>query len=257
MSTENETQSEDLESSITSATADVPQVDGNGEVVAEGAAAAASSAPSAPQGMAESQWQGVLDYARSQGYQLPYRDDAAAVQGLLQAYRTANERNYYSDLGRSMAPYADQISAWIRQNQAAQSQQQQQRPQYAPPPWDPKWVGMVERDPNTGGLRSKAGYDPRIADAVQNYADWRDRFLENPAQTITPLVEERARQLIQQEMATHKESLAAEQLVSQNANWIFQSYDDGKPVLGQDGMKSSAPQVISMPRRSIMHGMRD
>lgn len=230
---------EDLESSMTSATAETPMLDGNGEVVVDAPASAPAAA--APAGASPAEWQGVLDYARSQGVQLPYRDDRAATDGLIQAYRVANERNYYSDLGRQMAPYASQIEAWIRQNQAAQYQQQQQRPQYAPPPWDPKWVSMVERDPNTGMLRSKAGYDPRIADAVQQYADWRDKFLENPAQTITPLVEERARSLIQQEMATHKEALAAEQLVAQNANWIFQSSADGRPILGQDGMKTLSP----------------
>ncbi len=212
-----------------------PVTDADGEVVSD-------VQPSSPAPMQASgpEWQGVVDYARSQGVELPYKDDAVALQQLLQAYRSSQERNYYSDFGRQMMPYADQIQAWISQNQQ-QRQQGPQRPSYAPPAWDPRWASMVERDPNTGALRSKAGYDPRIADAVQSYADWRDQFLEDPAKMIAPMVEERAAALIEQRFGQHQVVQQSEGIVSQNAGWIFQMDANGRPILDQYGSRQLSP----------------
>ena len=219
-----------------------PVTDGDGEVV--------STSP-APEGLADAvsqtqvEWQGVLDYAKSQGIQLPYKDDAVAVRALLDSYRLAQERNYYSDLGRQMAPYADQIQAWIQQNQIAASQRSQpQVDPYAAPEWDDRWALMVERDPNTGMIRSKPGYDPRIGEKAQVYADWRNKWDNDPKfreSYVESKAESRARQLIEERFASHAEGMQAQNIVSQNAPWIFQTYQDGSPVLGQDGMKMLSP----------------
>jgi hypothetical protein len=234
---------QDLESSLSSATSDTPMVDGDGEVVASGEASSYEQAAAPSASPAES-WTGVVDYARSQGYQLPYTDDVQAIQGLLQAYRQSQERNWYTDFGRQVAPYADQVQAWISQQQAQRAVPQQQDDPTAQPPWMDQWAQMVERDPQTGIIRSKPGYDPAIAQKVQTFLDWKQKWDNDPKfrdEYVERRAEVRAKDLIQKEFASHRESLAAESLVGQNANWIFQTYEDGRPVVGQDGMKVLSP----------------
>src|SRR5512135_988707 len=70
-----------------------PVTDGDGEVVST--SPAPSELPSATSA-AQTEWQGVVDYARSQGIQLPYQDDVVAIRALLDAYRRSQERNYYA-----------------------------------------------------------------------------------------------------------------------------------------------------------------
>ena len=75
----------------------------------------------------EAQWQGVRDYARAQGIELPFEDDGAALQALLASHRQANQRDFYADLGRRMAPHAQQITAYLQQRQQPQLQPRQTR----------------------------------------------------------------------------------------------------------------------------------
>lgn len=235
---------EDLEreqSGVTteSAASSAPVTDGDGEVVSTAPEPAAASAAQ------QAEWQGVVDYARSQGVQLPYQDDVVAIRALLDAYRGSQERNYYADLGRQMAPYSDQIQAWIRQNQlqADQARVPAADP-YAAPEWDDRWALMVERDPATGMIRSKPGYDPRIGEKAQAYAEWRSKWDNDPKfrdAYVESRAESRARQLIEERFATHAESAQAQSIVAQNAAWVFQSHPDGTPVIGQDGMKVLSP----------------
>lgn len=216
-----------------------PVTDGDGEVVSASPLSSGTESSSvAPQ----AEWQGVVDYARSQGIELPYRDDIVAVRALLDAYRGSRERNYYADLGRQMAPYADQIQAWIQQNQGVQAQPQVDP--YAAPEWNDQWALMVERDSSTGLIRSKPGYDPRIGEKAQAYVDWQSRWTNDPKfrdAYVEHRAESRARQLIDERFASHAESVQAQGIVSQNAAWIFQTHPDGSPVLGQDGMKVLSP----------------
>ncbi len=230
----------DRELESRSASASAPVTDGDGEVVAT---PEAIQAPAQQQAAAQ-EWQGVVDYARSQGIELPYRDDAVAVRALLDAYRGAQERNYYADFGRQMMPYADQIQAWLRQNQIQASQPQRPADPYAAPEWNDQWALMVERDPNTGLIRSKAGYDPRIGEKAQAYAEWRHKRDNDPKfwdASVEHRAELKAKQLIEEKFAAQAEAAGAQNLVSQNAPWIFQTYSDGSPVLGQDGMKVLSP----------------
>jgi|ERR1700682_838139 len=217
----------------------------------------AYAAPAQPE--PQYQWQGVVDYARQQGVQLPYTDDVAALQALLNSHRQGQERNFYADLGRSIAPYADQVRAWIQQNQLQQDAQRQaqQVDPYAAPPWDPRWINLVERDPQTGQLRSKAGYDPAIADKVQAYADWKDKW-EAPDGKMRDAyydrrAEQRAREIVQKEFATHRQSLQAEGLVGQNQAWLFQSHQDGSPVYDGYGARVMSPagQIYAQAVKNI------
>ncbi len=167
-----------------------------------------------------SEWQSIRDYAKEQGMELPWADDHAAVQNLLQSYRQLQERNYYADLGRQVAPHAEDVRAWIAQRQAPAAAAPP--PAYRPPPFKQEWLAMVERDPETGTLRSKPGYDPALPEKVQAYSDWRDRFMQEPEAILGPLVDERARQYVQQEVSQYREQDLAQRLIQREATWIFQ-----------------------------------
>lgn len=205
--------------------------DADGEVVASGEAQAAAAAQAPAY-----EWQGVADYARQYGIDLP-GSDAQALQTLLSAYRQSQQRNFYAEYGQRMAPYADQIQSWIQQQQTAQVQPQA-RPAWQPPEWDPRWLNMVQRDPETGQVFAKPGVDPRIAEKVLAYADWQDKFRANPGEYIQPLVEQRAREIVQQEFADYRQHATADQLVSQNSNWMFAYQPNGAPILMQDGSRA-------------------
>ena len=200
-------------------------------------AASTAVAPAAPE------WTSIRDYAKSQGVELPYDDDAAAVNALLNAQRQAAQQNYYADVGRRIAPHANEVAEFIRNRQT-----QQAAPQ-APPAWQapeykPEWLNIVERDENTGRLRSKAGYDPAIAEKVEVYAQWRDKFLDNPEQIIGPLVDQRAQQLVDAKFAEHAERSAADQIVAKNAGWMFAAGQDGNPVYTPQGQRQLTPEGI-------------
>ncbi len=201
--------------------------------------AATPAAPAVAQ--AEPAWQGVRDYAKANGVELPFADDAAALNALLAAHRQASERNYYADLGRTVAPHAQQVAAYLQQ-QRRQAAAPQQAPPWQPPEFDDKWLAMVERDENTGGLRSKQGYDPAIAERVQKFADWREAFLKNPAAVVGPLVQEESRRVAGQMFAEQNERTVADQLVGQSAGWMFQADPQGQPVFTAQGQRQLTPE---------------
>jgi hypothetical protein len=94
------------------------------------------------------------------GFQLP-GDDHQALATLLQAYQRSMQPNFYEQFGRQLAPYADQVQAYIQQQRLLQQQPQGRAP-WQPPEWNPAWINMVERDPNTGMLFSKPGVSPGL-----------------------------------------------------------------------------------------------
>lgn len=213
--------------------------DADGEVVSSVASAPAAEPAMGAAAPSGAEWQGVSEYARQLGFQLP-NDDHQALATLLQAYQRSLQPNFYEQFGRQVAPYADQVQAYINQQRMLQQQPPQRAP-WQPPEWNPAWVNMVERDPATGMLFSKPGVNPQIAEKVQQYAEWRDKFLDDPAQTIQPLVEHRARELIQQEFAQHRQTVEADNLVTENANWMFQADANGVPMLHPDGSRALSP----------------
>lgn len=192
-------------------------------------------------------WQSVRDYARAQGVELPYQDDAAALNDLIRARQQLQQRDYFSEVGQRFAPHASQLQEYLRTRQ-------QQASQDAPQPWaapkfDKTWLAMVERDENTGGLRAKPGYDPAIAEKVQAYADWRDKFLDNPEQVVAPLIEQRAQQLIEAKFAEHAQQSLADDLVRQNAGWMFAAdATTGQPSYDRQGRRQLSPAGVVYAR---------
>jgi hypothetical protein len=210
----------------------------------------------APAGGGE--WTSVRDYAKQFGVELPHENDAAALGELLQAYQRGQQRDYYADLGRQVAPNAAEYQAWLQSRQAPAVPEE--RPKYRPPELKQEWLQMVERDEATGQLRSKQGYDPAIAQKVQEFADWREGFLTDPGSYIAPLVEERAAEIVRREMGQQQERMAAERVLAENASWLYRRDAEGRTVPGRDGRPSLSPEG-QMFAQAVEHlskqGLRD
>ncbi len=226
----------------------------------ETATAAVSDAPVVAEvPVAEPQWQGVRDYAKANGVDLPFDDDAVALQALIRSHQQVNQRDYYADLGRQVAPQAQQIAQYL-----AQQRWTKDAP-VTPPPWQgpefkKEWLQVVEKDENTGRLRSKAGYDPSIADKVQAYADWRESFFDNLPQNIGPLIQTEAQKLVDARFAQQNEQHQADQLISRNAQWLFQADAQGQAVYTPQGQRALTPEGVAYARATDSlwkAGMRD
>ncbi len=229
---------------LTTATAATPEPTPATVAAVEGSPVLGSTAASPA---AATEWQGVRDYAKANGVDLPFEDDAAALQALIRSHQQANQRDYYADLGRQVAPQATQIAEFLRQRK-----QQAVQPQ-APPPWQgpefqKDWLQLVERDENTGRLRSKPGYDPTIAEKVEAYAQWREKFLDQPEQVIAPLIEQRAQQLIEAKFAEYNERQTADQIVAANASWMFAADAQGRPVFTAQGQRQLTAEGVGYAR---------
>jgi hypothetical protein len=199
----------------------------------------AAGAGQAGQAAQAAEWQGINDFARAQGIDLPWKDDVQALQNLISAYRQQGQRNFYADLGRQIAPHADQVRAYLLQQQQMAQQAQPTRP-WAAPAFKREWLAQVETDPETGQLRAKPGYDPSLPEKVQAYADWRDKFLQAPDEVLKPWVAAEAQQIVQQQMATYQEQAQAQQLVQAEAQWMFQGGRVGAPLTAAGQMYGRA-----------------
>lgn len=198
---------------------------------------------------AAAEWQGVRDYARAQGVELPYADDATALTGLLSAYRRSQERDYYAELGQRLAPHQDSIRQYLEGLETARRTAASAPREWEPPPFDPSWVAMVERDPESGVIRAKAGHDPAIAEKVTNYVGWRERFLATPHEVMRGLIQEEARSVAQEVVAAYRKQELADRLIQTNSGWLFRD-DGGRRTLTPEGA-SYAQAVDTLSRAGI------
>ena len=97
-------------------------------------------------------------------------DDTAALNLLLQRAQACRQQSMYEQLGRQLAPRAEELQRYLQGGQ--------QMPQAAPavparkpweaPEFDRRWASLVDRDPNTGLFFSKPGTPPRAV----SFSDW-------------------------------------------------------------------------------------
>ncbi len=201
--------------------------------------AAGGTQPSQAQ---QAQWRSIRDAAQQYGYDLSqYQDDSAALAHLVEAARRSKEANYYAQLGQAIAPHYQQLQAFMQQ----QSQPKQaERPAWQPPEFDQRWLALVERDSATGVFLAKPGVNPAIADRVNEYVQWSDRFSQNPTQIIEPLVADRVKAEVQEavraQVAEMQRQQAVNQIVQRNSEWLYQ-HNGGVPVRDPQGRPIPTP----------------
>lgn len=151
----------------------------------------------------------------------------------------------YAQLG--VEAYRQQQAA--RQQQLEREQQQAQaKSWFGLPEFNLGLLDFIETDPATGQLRARDGAPP---DALAQYRqfskalqDTQLKFWTNPqaflAEPVQRMAAQAAQQLIQQHMGGYEDKVAANQLIEQNAGWMFAQTPDGSRRLSPAGQMYGA-----------------
>jgi hypothetical protein len=216
--------------------------------VGAGAAGAAAPAP-IPSGAGDGGYLSVRDALANYGLDVrqQFQDDHQALQhlvGVAQQWQQAQQMLPYA---QQYMRHAGQFQQWMaQQQQAAQQAQTQQQSWWKAPEYDPSWSQKLMRDPQTGEIKALPGQDPSIVGKYLAWVDhqrgFMDKFAQDPIGAIRPgieqLVREQAQQLIQQHLGQFQERSLAQQVLQQNADWM---YDQSGPINPQTGMPPLTP----------------
>jgi hypothetical protein len=186
----------------------------------------------------------VFGMARQYGVDLSqYQDPQQALGHLFQAAQASRQNDYYTQLGRQIAPHYKGVAEYLQQQQAAQPPAQ--RPAWEHPEFDERWLGLVEKDPATGTFVAKPGVNPAFADKVQAYADsvesWTTSLTRNPQQALTPLIEQVAAKVIEDRFGQHQATAEAQQILAANESWLYANDANGNRLVGADGRYVPSP----------------
>lgn len=122
-----------------------------------------------------------------------------------------------------------------------------------PKSFDFNLLNYVQRDPQTGQLMTLPGGPPDAAIQVQKYQETLQKaqrdFWHDPEQFIGKLVEEKARKVAQeqyeQRFQGHQQSQQANSILQQNAGWLFEQSQDGRPQTQFDPATGQHKPVLS------------
>jgi hypothetical protein len=169
-------------------------------------------------------------------------DDNQALVNLVQRANTAQQSDYYSQLGRQLAPHAPKIQQYLAS--------QQQPVQEAASPWskpefDPRWASVVERDPGTGVYVGKPGVPPEIVQKVNAYAEWVDRRENDPegyhSYVAEKVFEKKFAEQFEARSRQAEQTASINAIHQANANWLYQHDEQGQMVRGRDGRPVASP----------------
>ncbi|MGP0069151.1 MAG: hypothetical protein ACLQGP_36820 [Isosphaeraceae bacterium] len=153
------------------------------------------------------------------------------ARGLPALREQARQAEAFRGLGQAIGPRAGEVQAFL-------SRPPERQP-WQPPEWNPEWANLVARDPGTGMFVGLPGAPVDVAERVNAYVQWRDGFLADPAKAIQPMVEERARAIVREELSQRAEGqqqyARVAEIARQNADWFYVAGQDGQPAIGTDG----------------------
>ncbi len=214
----------------------------------------------------------IRGLGQSLGYQFPetIADDYTAVAHLVAQAQEARallqrqrESDIYTQLGRQLAPKAQQLGQFLQQQQAPQAPKS-----WEPPPFDERWLALVQQDPATGVYVSKPNVPPSIAEAVNKWSEWSTAFHRNPVQTLNPLLEqvktqaiEAARAEMQQALGQQRQLQAVQQIAAANASWFYSKDANGQlmtdPTTGQYLPTALGSEYLALVRGLSARGVND
>lgn len=194
------------------------------------------------------------DHVRNLGYgQLAdgYQDDRALISDLVRQQEAARQALALAQYGQRYLQHA----AGFEQYLAQQQQQAQQQPKsrfWNAPEWNPTWRNLVQRD-ESGNLIAAPGAPPDVLPkylAFEQYRrDFADRLTTDPESTLSPFVDERARQIasqiVQDNLAAMREEYQASAFIQQHSGWLHAKDANGhvvrdfngRPVLSEAGKR--------------------
>jgi len=202
---------------------------------------------SAPAQSAE-EWTSIRDAAKQAGFDFGHGvdDDAAAMKLLLQRAQASKQQSMYEQLGRQLAPRAEELQRFLQGGQAAAAPQAAPtRKPWEAPEFDRRWASLVERDPNTGLFFAKQGTPPEIAQKVNAYVEWKDRFDSNPASVLNEMVQAQAQEIaaktFESQFAEHQRKYEISRIVQDNRSWMYQQDPNGQVARDFDGQPVMTP----------------
>ena len=228
---------------------------------AETAATPAQAEPSPPT---------IRDLVTNLGYQFgdtsPQDDYTALVQLAREAQEARQlreqlrQQDVYRDLGRQLAPKADQLQQFFQQAEKPAGPKP-----YEPPPFDKRWASLVDKDEATGLYVAKQGVPREIADKVNAYAQWTADFMENPSKVIKAVVEDqnstfdqRVSQAVQSALAQYQQQQQLMEISRLNAGWFYQKAQDGSVAVSLNGQPQISPlgnQYLGLVRWAAEKGI--
>lgn len=205
----------------------------------------------------------VSDAIRKLGLDLPdevyQRGDYSALQALAERARERDalqeqlrRQDLYARLGQSIAPHVDQFQTYLKQSQAPA--QPERQPWEAPV--DPRQIDQlmlfVDRDEATGVYVAKPGVDPAIARKVNEHNEWTRDFLRDPGSMIQKAAEHVAQKMFDQRFEERYQQAERgrqiQQIMTENAPWLYQVNPDGSPVRQANGSPALTPAGASYAR---------
>ena len=223
---------------------------------AEATQAVAEPTPAASGQESQDQLLSVSDAVRKLNLGLPddvlSQGDYATLQALAERARQAEvlqrqlqQQDFYARLGQRVAPHADKLQQYFQQ--AEQPKQPERQPWQ--PPTDPasieRYMQFVERDQNTGVFVAKAGIDPAIAKAVNDYQDWVSGFLRDPGAVIEKAAQHISQKTFDERFEQRYQEIQRQQQVTQilqqNSSWLYQRGPDGSVMRSQSGAPALTP----------------
>jgi hypothetical protein len=201
-----------------------------------------SAAPSAPAQTA-AEYEGIREALKTYGMDMSgYDNDHAALQNLVMQARQLQE------LRQQVTPHWDSFRSWQAQEEARQREEQAKKNQWwKPPEWDPAWRGLVQRDPD-GTLKAvpgaPAGIVEKYLNAQQHMQGFLEKFSMNPIEAIRPgieqLIQEKAAQLVQQQMGGYQQQQSVQQFIQEHSGWLHERDQQGNLVMNP---MSGIPQL--------------
>jgi len=258
---------------VSSAPASTPSIDVSGAGTAAtpapqpgqasgagGAIPATPGTPSTPAAGTPASW---LSQLREAG--VPYQgdDEKGAINALANLYKQFSQLQPLVPYVSAYTQHASQFAKYMEQQgrggqPAIPAAQVQAKPWHTefwnPPEFNPSWQQQIVRDPQTGVLSAAPGAPPDVVmkyQAYQNYrAEQAEKFMSNPAQYMEPIVRklahEEAQRLMQSQLGDRDATSTGQNLIRENASWIFQTDGAGNYVMNTQ-WDQQAGRMVSVP----------
>lgn len=232
---------EEVESSAEATAEDSPVVAEDSAPEAAPAEAAAPAQDAAPQFRVEDAWGAFKSLPQFRG-----ADDRAVAAGLYEALQreqaAARALQQYQQIipfASEYLQYREPFEQWRRSQQQGQVPQQQPQTPAETPWWDPPKLKdsyrqfLVKDENGREIIDPNAPLDARAAltEHLAYKADFAKKFLENPENTLGPMVErvavQRAEEIVQQKIQRMRDEDFVSALERENSDWM---YDEGGNV---------------------------
>lgn len=214
------------------------------------AAVAADASVSGGVAPAQPQFVSVRDHLRELGYgQLAdgYENDQTLVADLVRSQESARQALALAQYGQRYLQHAGEFERYLSERQAPQQPRKDSK-WWNPPEFNPSWRGLVSRD-ESGNLVTTPGAPPDVLPKYLAYEQYRrdfaDRFLSNPEEALSPLIQEKASSIAQEIVNSHlsqmREEHQAGTFLRENASWLHQRDQNGGLVRDYSGRPVLSP----------------